>query len=315
METVTKRLPRHRREPEKVKFDIQPRDDEGLKWLRTCRLVTSDHLRLLLPGSDQVITRRLRKWYHKGYADRVKVRNQPEIYGLGNLGADRLADLGEMEPRGKIDWTDKNRDLAERYREHTLMVTDFRVCLELALRERPGVRLLAWIPDGEIKENVTIIEERKGRGGKTYEANVVFPVEPDAFFVLEDNGDEMFFFLEADRSSEAASTRFKTKLLGYWHYWKQKKYEDLIWSCWDNDLGYVERKGIKSFRVVTSTKSEWRANNLKRVARTVDDRRTGSDMFWFTDSSKYSLEDPMSIFGKIWETPKEGDTDKHLLLE
>ena len=94
-------------------------------------------MQLLNRSSDKIV-RRLGALYHNGYLDRppaqldffTRAGSAPLVYAIGNKGA--LFD----EATG-IDWTDKNRDVKRPYIEHALMIADFMVALESAVRGYP----------------------------------------------------------------------------------------------------------------------------------------------------------------------------------
>jgi len=285
-----KRRPRHRRgDTDDLPLELQRRDRDILKLIYDYRFIPSPLIQFLISGSDQRILRRLQKLFHHGYLDRVIIAtNEPFVYALGNKGADELAQFYGID-RGKIDWTTKNREAKERYLDHTLMITRFRATLTLALQNNPDTRILSWVPEGELKDEVMI----QGEGQQRMRA----PLIPDAFFTLEDQGGEMYFFLEADQST-MTNQRYLMKMKAYFQYWKQGKHK--------------EKHNIESFRVLTITKSEARKENLRKITKEADDRKVGSAMFLFTSEEHYNPTDPASILRPVWQTPKD-DTLHHLL--
>ena len=293
-----RRSPRYTRDPKSIGgIVIQPRDEEIIDLVWRYRFLNSEQIQALVSGSDQTILRRLQKLYHHGYLDRpisqIVFSNplfglKKMVYGLGDRGADLLAERYGID-RGKISWHEKNREVGERYIQHTLMVSDFRACLTLALRDKPEIRL-QWLNDGgkEIKQEVHFIE-----GGR----NRRLPVVPDGFFQIEDSGGKMYFFLEADRST-MTNARFLNKMRAYWLWWRQGGQREL---------------GIENFRVLTITKNKERMRNLVEVTKGADDSGRGSYMFWFSCIDNYHLSQPESILEGIWLTPR--DNIPHHLLE
>ena len=298
---MKKRAPRFKRMPKAVGgLRIQERDIEIIRLVYEYRFLDSEQIHALVGGSRQVILRRLKKLYHHGYLDRpisqITFSNpffgpQKMVYALGDKGADLLAEVYGID-RGGIIWSEKNREVRERYIQHTLMISNFRACLSLALRDLPDVRLLFWVRENpqELKDYVSFTDE-SGRHRR-------LPIVPDGFFGIEDPQGRMFFFLEADRST-MTNARFLRKLRAYWLWWKQG--------------GHRRRFGIESFRVLTITRTERRKENLRRVAKKADDRQIGSLMFWFTSEERYDIRDPRTILGEIWQTPR--DERWHSLLE
>jgi hypothetical protein len=90
------RLPRYARAKTELSCVLTPRDLEILKHVESFRLLTSEHLRLIVPGSDQGILRRLQKLFHAGYLDRLRPRfaqgggSSKMVYALTNKGAQTL---------------------------------------------------------------------------------------------------------------------------------------------------------------------------------------------------------------------------------
>lgn len=286
---IKRRLPRYKRAgAEKIGLRLQERDREILKLVYDYRLLTSRQIQCLVPGSDQVILRRLQKLFHGGYLDRIKTPvHDACVYGLGNRGADELV-LHHGIDRGKIDWATKNREVKEQFMAHALMISNFRTILTLALQDRPETKILSWVPEGEFRDAASI----QGKGQKKVRA----PVIPDAFFTLADRDDELYFMLEADRST-MTNERFLAKLKAYWHWWQADGHK---------------RHDIEDFRVLTVTRTEARKENLRKVAREVDDYEAGLKMFWFASEQDFSVDDPAGVLGAIWQTPA-GDIFHNLL--
>lgn len=292
------KAPRFEKKPKAIgNIIIQKRDIEIIRLVWEYRFLSSEQIQALVEGSDQVKLRRLQKLYHHGYLDRPLsqiVFSNPllgpkkMVYGLGDRGADLLAETYNMD-RGKIKWNEKNKEVREQYIQHTLMVSEFRACLTLALKNNPGTELRWLMGDNqEMRHEVRFREDGKEKR---------LPIIPDGFFQIEDPGGKMYFFLEADRST-MTNARYYNKMRAYWLWWKQ---------------GLSKELGIESYRVLTLTKTEQRKENLKRVTKKADDRQSGSSIFWFTTKEDYHLGDPKTILGKIWQTPK--DEINHNLLE
>lgn len=188
---------------------------------------------------------------------------------------------------------EKNREVGDRYIQHTLMISNFRVCLTLALRNMPDVNLLFWTRENpqELKDYVYFRE-----GVSQRKLSIV----PDGFFGIEDPKGKMYFFLEADRST-MTNTRFLNKMRAYWLWWKQG--------------GQRKRFGIENFRVLTITRSKQRMGNLIKVTRQADDKQSGSYMFWFACEEDFSLTNPQSVLQNVWKVAVVSDEKLHSLLE
>ena len=131
------RLPRFTRAGEDaLPFRIEDRDVLGWRWIYDCRFLPAEYLLLLLPGSEQQLTRRMQKWYHGAYVDRIRTGLTEWIYAIANKGADEVCVRYDRE-RGRIDWNKKNAELKDAYfRAHTLSTAKFRVALEMGLRQK-----------------------------------------------------------------------------------------------------------------------------------------------------------------------------------
>jgi len=295
----TKRAPKFKRKPEEVGgVKLQQRDIEIIKLTHDYRFLNSDQIKVLVDGSGQGILRRLKKLFHYGFLDRPLSQinypltgTQKMVYALGDKGADLLAEKFGID-RGKIKWNEKNKEVKDRHIQHTLMISDFRVCLQKALDKVSGTHLLFWEKENskELKDYVYI----KGSRGRKIKA----PVVPDGFFGIQDQKGKMYFFLEADQST-MTNARFFKKMKAYWNWWKQGR--------------HTKRFGIKAFRVLTITKTEKRKENLREITKKADDRQRGSLMFWFTSERNYSSQETESILRPIWQTAK--DNSFHSLLE
>jgi len=97
------------------------------------------------------------------------------VYALGDKGADLLAERFGID-RGKIKWNEKNKEVKDRHIQHTLMISNFRICLELALKNLPGTNLLFWGKENpkELKDYV-YIRDLQGR-------EIRAPIVPDGFW-------------------------------------------------------------------------------------------------------------------------------------
>lgn len=160
------------------------------------------------------------------------------------------------------------RGVGDRYVAHQLMVNDVRIALDHASRAH-GVEL-AWLPvvDGQ-------------------------PVRPDGYFSLRfqdlpDGRNRAFLFLEADRSTMTRE-RFVEKLRAY--------------ASWHDAGGHTRTLGVKTFRVLTVTRSKERVASLVTAARSSAALAAMRGHFWFTSSTLFTTRQFSSIFGAIWERP------------
>ena len=304
----TRRTPRFKRVFRK-KVIINDRDIQILKKVYQHRFLSSEHIIVLIEGSQQNIVRRLGLLFHAGYLDRPKeqtghwVYSKRIIYGLGNKGADLLASILDL-PRSKIDWTTKNREAGTVFLDHTVMIANFMVCLELACRQS-GVTII-WpddildeMPDRNIKSGspfgwkVTIQRPVKGKTG-----DIKIGVVPDAVFGLEfKNGEVAYYFLEADRStmpivrSSFDKSSYLKKLLAYWSAKETGQIEAIF--------------GFKAPRVLTLALSRDRINSMIAANKGIDPRKAGFRMFYFAQDRDFNIKKPTSIFTKQWINGRE----------
>ena len=267
------------RNPNPKPFRLQTRDIEILTLLAEYRFLTTYQILALQPRGIRNLRRRLQYMFHAGLVDRPTKQHDflkppgPMVYALGNKGADVLAETLEVD-RGKVNWQTKNREVGLHYIDHTLMVSNFRATLTLALKPLQEANLISWGQGPELKVTALVDGQRVA-------------IVPDGFFTVQGKG-PLHYFLEADRST-MTSKRFLRKMRAYWRWWK--------------DGGHQNKFGISRFRVLTLTISEKRKENLRKLATRADDRQQGSPMFLFACEKNFRLEQPEAILQAIWQTP------------
>jgi len=290
----------HFRRVEAEPFRIQPRDLETLRQVYKHRFLRSSHIAALDGGSEQHVRRRLKHLYHAGFLDRLRERidwpggeaRKPYIYGLGKNGAELLQEELGIK-LGRLDWAGKNREIGQRYLDHTLLTADVLVGFELACRRRGTVRMidpgeiLAHAPEATrrtrypFRWRVPVIHE-----GTRYVLGAI----PDGIFGLyflekPEGRNRAYFFLEADRATmpvERASLNRSSlfrKLLAYWETWKGKV--------------HTERFGIQNFRVLTVTTTADRAAHIQAAALKASGGR-GRNLFLTADVETIASADPLT---------------------
>jgi hypothetical protein len=314
-QTKQKRKPRYRRVPTQ-KIRLQTRDKDIINAVYQHRFLTSRHIAALVEGSEQGILRRLQILFHAGYLTRppeqirpYKSGSDPMVYGIGNKGAELLEkEFGVA--RGKINWTGKNREVKQVYLEHTLMVANFMVCLELACKRRKDVQLMSWeqlaqaAPNGLDKDQPpkwkVSVEQNTERGSQRYSLSVI----PDKVFGLYFPNDppgknRALFFLEADRStmpvirSNFYKSSFFKKLIGYWESYQQDLFKKYF--------------GFKGARMLTIAKTPQRIDSIIEANKQVDGRKKGSKMFLFLPNDKVEIDQPGKILERLWQNGKDDD--------
>ncbi len=269
---------------------IESRDIALLHDLSSYRFLNTEQIAALYNRGTRNLQRRLRDLFHSGYIDRPPQQNlaglvnRHIVYGLGTKGVEVLF-ADEKERDEKIRLVKQNRKTTFPYIAHALMISQFRASLTLALRNYPSSpKIEKWLQGYELRDALA-------SRGETPE------LVPDAFFTIGEGENSLDFFLEADRSTMPRE-RVLDKLKIYWKWYRDKTPEKTI--------------GIQNFRVLTITKSEERAENLRKIAKNADDRKTGSNMFLFMPETQYSLSKPEAILSPIWASAKD---EYHAILE
>ena len=269
-------------------FRITETDEKILRNLADYRFLGTNHIQALHSEvPETTLKTRLKFLYQSGFLDRPIGQSLYQksqtciIYSLGGKGAEFLF----ADDRASINRAKRNREIKPQFLEHELMISNFRVVLALALKQKRGVKLARW-------------QQGKGLGQKVYSDGNEYSVFPDAFFTIEDKKDYLHYFLEADRST-MKTKEVLDKMRGYWQWWKQE--------------GHQYKFSISVFRVLTITISEKRKENLRLITKQANDnRKGGSEMFLFACEKDYSLEKPESVLKPIWQSPKD-DKPHHLL--
>ncbi len=122
---------------------------------------------------------------------------------------------------------------------------------------------------------------------------------PDGLFTLQDNRrpvgkNKGLWFIEADRST-TTHKRFQDKMNRYAVYFETGLQE--------------KRYGIKTPRVVTITKTEARCVSLCEAAREVLPKNKQT-LYFFAPVKYFDFTNPHYMFGNIFMTPFDFDTDK-----
>ena len=282
------RLPRFKRSPDIAPLRLTSRDGEILKCLQRHRFLRSDHIVALRGGSRQQVLRRLQRLFHHGYLERPRCQidyyqsgSHRIAYGLGNKGAAWLKRELSLQFH-QLDWKQKNR-VGRLFLEHALLVSDIMVAIELACRNRNDIRLLS--PEEMQIPNMREPFQWKVDIGQRQKCGVI----PDRVFGLEVNGNQCWYFLEADRDtmpitrSDLDRTSFQRKLLAYEATWSQNLHRT--------------RFGWQRFRVLTVTISRQRVQGIIEACQGL---AHGHGLFLFLDTA--SLAKHGDILTIPWQT-------------
>ena len=261
---------------------LQPRDSALLRDVGEFRFLNTPQILALHQGGKRNLLRRLTSLFQHGYLDRpesqtsARLSSSHMIYSLGRKGAELLAK--DAKEREGIYRRVKENERTLPLIAHSLMISQFRVCLTLALK-KSDIKLTRWIQGNDLKSALQKHGEHP-------------PLVADAFFVLETPTHKYPCFLEADRATETQE-RFVNKLKMYWRHNREQSFKDTL--------------GISNFRVLTITPNEKRAENLCRGAKDADDRREGSLMYLFLSETRYNVETPEALLKAMWLSPKSDE--------
>lgn len=223
-----------------VPFRLTRRDVEIIRAVHVHRLLRSrDHVWPLFGGSKHLNTR-LRLLAKHRYLHRLARRpHEQTLYAIGDRGSDLMRERFGA-PRPKVSWTAQNKTLTERHVEHTLLIADVLVAVELACRASSDVRYVGLPEIIERHASERVKQSARTVGGRPLRWQVAVrsgewrgegSIEPDGMFGIERvaTGKTDWFFLEADRATMRVkpqrprldwSSLFK-KMLQYWASWQK----------------------------------------------------------------------------------------------
>ena len=213
--------------------------------------------------------RRLQLLYQHGYLDRPRPQldyfhaggSSPLVYGLASRGAGRLRRDRDI-PFEKMQWAGRKKTVGRVFLEHTLLIADFMVGLELSCRNRTKVR---FIPEPEIPlPPRTSSSKRPFRWAVPVSGGQKLSAIPDQVFALEmlDDPSEpkrLLIFLEADRGTMPL-VRTNSNFTSYAR--KLSAYE----ATWKNGI-HRSRFGFERMRVLTVTTNAVRTSRIRETCK------------------------------------------------
>ena len=280
---------------------LTDRDMEILEKVYHYRYLEARHIRALIGGSDQQITRRLQGLFHNKYLGRYSRRERMRLelapgaplmaYGLELKGAralernyERVEDAGGSIPVSVV-WRKDYTRRKEWFLEHHLMVSNFRCVVEIGLRETPGTELVTWDQSKRTWFRVTIPGKRRR----------FLRVAPDAYFALRTDNQVRHYFLEADRSTEE-HRRLRDKFVGYWWHLQD--------PCFAEPRGGRPQVNVL-FVTTGQRRMEAMIETLRRMQKPNRAEHGGKGLFRFCCELSYNLDEGGSVLGKIWSSVNE----------
>ncbi|MHB1056171.1 MAG: replication-relaxation family protein [Thermoleophilia bacterium] len=269
-----------RRNNQIAPMQLMARDVSVILSVYENRFLRRDQIqRLHFAGSSiQATSARLKKLSDHKFLDKLQRAvaggASQAVYALDKQGADVVAATLQID-RYKVRWKRDNNRVEWLFMDHTLGISEFKVCLDLALARRTEEIYFYQRGDKSHLRRISVQGAKKK----------YFVVAPDAFFGIQTERGKYIFFLEVDMGTETLK-RFQEKVIAYKRYWKSGKFK--------------EEYGFNAFRVLTVAESEKRLANLIRATQ----QAGGQRMF---DFATFARIQNAGMFERIWFTPVDGE--------
>jgi hypothetical protein len=285
------------------RFYFKETDLEMIRWLVEFQYLQPIHFEKLTGGRNiRSLRRRLLQLYRLGYIERQILPLELErsldypsdqyVYYLAPKGLSMAQEFGFADENYSF-----NDEKSPILLPHELKITDFHLTLALAIKIRPELSLIYW--EQRRSELQDYVIDKKGEH---------LSINPDAFFGMKnaaklDEESTRHYFLEIIRAREsdyqprhglnqqerAGESYLMRKMRAFTEYKLSGKFA----KEWDP---------LKDFSVITILPSPLRvANFCLKMA----EEKMAFQRFLVSHFNAYSLEQPESILGRIFWTPKE----------
>lgn len=208
------------------------------------------------------------------------------VYAITDAGMKLLA-----RQTGNGDWQRKNREAGRPFIEHQLGVTEFYVSLQLAVRNRQDVQIIA--PEELLRSFPEATRAMRNPISMRATVSVVdreYPVAvvPDLYFGLRfRDGSRRCFLVEIDRGtmpisrSDLSQSSFERKARGYLAAYAERLHE--------------RQFGWKAYRVLVVTTDAQRLRSMTDALRqTAPASPPGAALFLFAISDQVREANPLS---------------------
>lgn len=292
-----KYTPKHTRQQNAFDFIFTERDQEIVRAVNQFRYLKTEQIkRLFFPNAKTTknTAKRLKYLFHAGFLGRLIPFEQAGnggascAYYVDKKGAEFLKENGELAL-----YRPKSGQVKQMFMNHALDVSEFRINLELSLKDHPVFTIRDTVLDFEIKQGM-----EKALGNDKYKlykkievvgTKKTYQVYPDLRFVLQGQGKyehlQALYFVEIDRGTMDLG-RIQEKVVGY------KLFDD---GKYFNNLGIGT---FRRFTVLIQTSSERRAKNIVRSLQGVEGRH-------LVLVTHHALVNENSIFQEeIWRSDK-----------
>lgn len=255
---------------------LTDRDRGLLRAVREYGVLSTDHLRALCFPSASRARKRLRRLWQHGFLRRhlrpVRMGDGSAafLYTLGRAAGPVANEMSADQPARP---TTRRVSLGE----HALRITDFRVALTVAARQRSALRLKRWQRSGAVR----FTPVSPGADGRP--ATII----PDAFFTLSADGREYHYCLEVDRGT-VDLRRLREKFAAYLNLWQSRAASAQL--------------GIFSFRILYATTTEKRLAHMLETLASLRSAQPRLDLIALTCFSRYSLAEPERLLAPIFQT-------------